>query len=235
MTSLNCRLRDHNFAVIANKRNRWFTSPLLRLARSSRRRWSFEKKEAVNSFGHRPTHHDHTERNKTMDPAATQLSKPTRIKPSILNRVLRKLALILIISIGGLYFLSMTSSRPDNLGVAGGKLAKCPSSPNCVSSQAETPEHQMPAIPFQGQPDEMIAKIKQYVESEFPRAKLVSEFDHYLHYEFKSLIFRFVDDVEFLVDDKDSTVQFRSASRVGHSDLGVNRKRMEKISESLKQ
>ncbi len=62
-----------------------------------------------------------------------------------------------------------------------------------------------------------------------PRIKLVEEEDSYLHYEFTSLLFRFVDDVEFLFEDATKTIHFRSASRVGYGDFGVNRKRMEEI------
>jgi uncharacterized protein (DUF1499 family) len=62
-----------------------------------------------------------------------------------------------------------------------------------------------------------------------PRTKLVDEDESYLHYEFTSLLLRFVDDVEFLFDEATKTIHFRSASRLGHSDFGVNRKRMEQM------
>jgi uncharacterized protein (DUF1499 family) len=62
-----------------------------------------------------------------------------------------------------------------------------------------------------------------------PQAQLVTVEDHYLHAEFTSLIFRFVDDVEFLHDPASSQIHVRSASRIGHSDLGVNRARIEKL------
>jgi uncharacterized protein (DUF1499 family) len=62
-----------------------------------------------------------------------------------------------------------------------------------------------------------------------PRTKLVEEDEAYLHYEFTSLLLRFVDDVEFFFDDEVKTIHFRSASRVGYGDLGVNRRRMEDI------
>jgi uncharacterized protein (DUF1499 family) len=58
---------------------------------------------------------------------------------------------------------------------------------------------------------------------------LVEEDEAYLHYEFTSLVLRFVDDVEFLFDDESKTIHFRSASRTGYGDLGVNRKRMEQV------
>ena len=71
-------------------------------------------------------------------------------------------------------------------------------------------------------------RIKELVE-EMPRTKIVTVEDNYLHAEFRSSVFRFVDDVEFLVDPKERAIHFRSASRVGYSDLGVNRRRMEQI------
>jgi uncharacterized protein (DUF1499 family) len=62
---------------------------------------------------------------------------------------------------------------------------------------------------------------------------LAGEAENYWHFEVTSLIFRFVDDVEFLIDRQKKRIDFRSASRVGHSDLGVNRRRMNAISRDL--
>jgi uncharacterized protein (DUF1499 family) len=62
-----------------------------------------------------------------------------------------------------------------------------------------------------------------------PRTKLVEADETYLHFECTSLLLRFVDDVEFLFDDETKTIHFRSASRIGYGDLGVNRRRMEDI------
>ena len=150
-----------------------------------------------------------------------------------LKRIVRRLALFPLLAIAGLYFLSMTAEQPDNLGESHGQLAKCPDSQNCVSSQSSDPRHAMPPIALVGSNSEIMEKIKAVVAGDFSRARLISETDNYLHFEFTSAIFRFVDDVEFLVDDEANVVHFRSASRVGHSDLGANRKRMEKISERL--
>lgn len=160
-----------------------------------------------------------------------QIGTATRGK----GRGFRRLALLPLVAIGGLYLLSMTAPQPSNLGVTNGQLAKCPESPNCVSTQAADESHRMPPIQMNGSREEIIGKIKSVIQSDFRRARVVSEMDNYLHFEFTSLVFRFVDDVEFLVDDKNGTVDFRSASRVGHSDLGANRNRMEKITERLKQ
>lgn len=66
-----------------------------------------------------------------------------------------------------------------------------------------------------------------------PRTKLIEEDDTYLHYECTSLLLRFVDDVEFVFDDEAKLIHFRSASRIGYGDLGVNRRRMEDIRSRL--
>lgn len=148
-------------------------------------------------------------------------------------RLLRKLIFVGIVAIGGLYMLSFFSPRPNDLGVVNGQLAECPDSPNCVSSQTASEIHRMDPIPFSGSVAEGIEKVKAAVNKLYPRARLIAEDENYLHFEFVSLIFRFVDDVEFLVNDNKGTIEFRSASRVGHSDLGVNRRRMTKLIEEI--
>jgi uncharacterized protein (DUF1499 family) len=107
-------------------------------------------------------------------------------------------------------------------------LGSCPSSPNCVSTQASDESHAI--VPFRYRKSRAEAKeaLKEAIRS-LPRTKLVEEDESYLHYEFTSLLLRFVDDVEFLFDDEAKTIHFRSASRTGYGDLGVNRKRMEQV------
>jgi len=128
----------------------------------------------------------------------------------------------------GILVAGCTGSRPMNLGVHDGKLAPCPASPNCVSSQSADKDHVVEPVPFSGTPAEAMADLIKVI-SGMPRARIVTATETYLHAEFTSALFRFVDDVEFWIDTNTSTVQLRSASRVGHSDLGVNRKRIEDL------
>jgi uncharacterized protein (DUF1499 family) len=144
------------------------------------------------------------------------------------KRVLIGLALVVVLIVGALAMMSLFSRKPSNLGVVNGRLAPCPASPNCVSTQATDDEHRMEPIPFTGSSEKAMQRIKDVV-AQMPRTKIVTVEDDYLHAEFRSAIFRFVDDVEFMVDPEAQLIHFRSASRVGHSDLGVNRRRMEKI------
>jgi len=113
-------------------------------------------------------------------------------------------------------------------------LDPCPSSPNCVSTQAPTDDrqHHMPVIPFTI-PTQAVVHAIMDVIAEHPRTRIVSRDTHYVHAEFRSRLFRFVDDVEFVVDPTEHVVHFRSAARVGRSDFGVNRRRMEELSRTL--
>ena len=108
-------------------------------------------------------------------------------------------------------------------------LGSCPSSPNCVSTQAQDDEgHAIAPISYRKPRAEAKEALKEVIRS-LPRMRLVEEDETYLHYEATSLLLRFVDDVEFLLDDQAKIIHFRSASRTGYGDLGVNRKRMEQV------
>ena len=122
----------------------------------------------------------------------------------------------------------MWSKRPTNLGVKNGRLTACPAAPNCVCTQADDAEHRIDAIRYVGNKADAIAKLKRAIAT-LPRTTIVAESADYLHVECTSLIFRFVDDVEFWIDEPNLTIHFRSASRVGRSDFGVNRRRMEAL------
>ncbi|WP_300673191.1 DUF1499 domain-containing protein [Desulfoluna sp.] len=124
------------------------------------------------------------------------------------------------------------SKRPRNLGVTDGALAPCPQSPNCVSTRAEDEKHRVAPLSFSGSPADTMDRIVSLL-METPRVTLVTRTDHYLHAEVRSALFRFVDDVEVLIDEVEGTLHFRSASRSGYSDFGVNRKRIERLKKRL--
>jgi uncharacterized protein (DUF1499 family) len=107
-------------------------------------------------------------------------------------------------------------------------LSPCPSSPNCVSTQASDERHAIAPFQYRKSRPEAKEALKAVIGS-LPRTRLVKEDEFYLHYEFTSLLLRFVDDVEFLFEDETQTIHFRSASRIGYGDLGVNRRRMEQV------
>jgi len=122
---------------------------------------------------------------------------------------------------------NFSGKKPSNLGVTDGKLAACPSSPNCVNSQSDDSKSKIEPLPMT-----TIANIKQAVGS-MERTTIIEETDTYLYAEFQTKLMGFVDDVEFYVDAAANAVQVRSASRLGQSDAGVNRKRVEEIRSKL--
>lgn len=124
-----------------------------------------------------------------------------------------------------LTLLGCAGERPANLGAQSGNLGTCPDSPNCVSSAETREDHHIAPI---AAPLNVIRQIIQ----EMPEAKIVSEESNYIYAEFTSRLMGFVDDVEFLADPATNVTQVRSASRLGKSDLGVNRKRIEAIREA---
>ena len=115
-------------------------------------------------------------------------------------------------------------------GEATHTLAPCPASPNCVSSEAGDREHFTEPLHFTGEASLAWNRLKSALATE-PRLTIVEDTGSYLHAEARSLIFRFVDDIEFVLDHGDGVIHVRSASRVGYSDFGVNRRRVERIRE----
>ncbi|MBD2164899.1 DUF1499 domain-containing protein [Calothrix membranacea FACHB-236] len=121
----------------------------------------------------------------------------------------------------------------SGLGVNNGHLSSCPTSPNCVVSQDADAKHAIDPIPYhlnRDQVRETLIKVLGVV----PRTEIVEQTNNYIHALSKSRIFKFVDDVEFYLPPNESVIHVRSASRLGDSDLGVNRRRVEQIRLALR-
>ena len=120
--------------------------------------------------------------------------------------------------------------RPGNLGVTQGRLAPPKRTPNCVSSQADPADagHYIAPIPFKGGAVEAMAAARRAVES-MQEATVIRHEGNYLYAEFRTKFMRFVDDVEFIFDEKAGLIHVRSAARLGRRDFGVNRARVEAI------
>jgi uncharacterized protein (DUF1499 family) len=121
-------------------------------------------------------------------------------------------------------------SRPTNLGVKNNQLTACPKSPNCVVSQgASDTEHAIAPLSYTGTPATAMAALHAIVAAQ-PGSEIISQTETYLYTEFTSKLMGFVDDVEFFLSEEEpGTVHVRSASRLGESDLGVNRQHIETI------
>ncbi len=111
------------------------------------------------------------------------------------------------------------------------QLAPCPSTPNCVSTQSADPAKRMDPIAYTGSVDDARATLLRILDR--PRVEIVASTEFFVHAVFTTRIMRFRDDVEFLFDPDAGVIHFRSASRVGRSDLGTNRRRMESLAQDL--
>ena len=122
--------------------------------------------------------------------------------------------------------LSCATKAPAT-GLVDGRLRPCPNKPNCVSSEAEGTPAYIEPLAFDGPPEEAWPRLKTAVQDIGGRVE--EESDTYLRATFRSRVFRFVDDLECRLDAENRVIHGRSASRVGYSDLGVNRKRVERL------
>ena len=143
---------------------------------------------------------------------------------------MKKLLLSFLLLTTSFLISSCEGTPPKDLGVQdqGPALKKCPESPNCVISfYPQDKEHYLEPIKTE-HPSEKAYKNILNLLQKFPRVTIVKKRGNYIRAEFKSSVFGFVDDVEFYFGET-GKIHFRSASRMGHWDLGVNHDRMEKI------
>ena len=142
-----------------------------------------------------------------------------------MKMLLGLVAVLVLAALGGFYDLAQQSKTGAALGLVNGALAPCPASPNCVCSEASTPQsHAVAALPSAAWD-----RLPGLVEAE--GGAVVARSETYIAATFRSPLFGFVDDVEFRRGE--GAVQVRSASRVGHSDLGANAKRVEAMRAAL--
>ena len=111
-------------------------------------------------------------------------------------------------------------------------LEPCPATPNCVSTRAERDSQRMDPIPFSGSLDEARSRLVDLLEAE-PRVRLEAVDRHRIVSVFTTRLMRFKDDVVFVLDPEERVIHFRSASRVGRSDWGANRDRMERLTRAF--
>lgn len=116
----------------------------------------------------------------------------------------------------------------ENTEMHNSRFSPCPDTPNCVSSRDQGGGHAIEPLHYQGGMVEAKAVLLEVLRS-FERTEVVEDSDGYVHAVFRSLVFRFADDVEFEFDDVKKRVHMKSASRAGYWDLGANRRRCESI------
>lgn len=141
------------------------------------------------------------------------------------------IALIMLIICGSRWY-NIEYAHAKNLGLSKGQLIECGKNPNCVSSQTTQSSMRIAPINASDTPELTWLMLRDLVET-IPQAILISENETYRHYQFTTPLMGFIDDVELLYDRKKQLIQVKSASRVGQSDFGANRKRVELLREGL--
>lgn len=124
------------------------------------------------------------------------------------------------------FLAACAGEPPQDIGVQNNRLTPCPDSPNCVSSYESDEVHGIAALAA------TLEAVEQVLVG-YDDANIVSSEGNYLYAEFTTPLMGYVDDVEFLHDSASGVTHVRSASRLGHSDLGANRTRIERIRADL--
>ncbi|MEM9482964.1 MAG: DUF1499 domain-containing protein [Cyanobacteria bacterium P01_F01_bin.116] len=121
-----------------------------------------------------------------------------------------------------------TGTAPTNIGIHDNQLIGCPDSPNCVSSSVSDDEHYIAPIEYTAEPAAVQEKLVAILNNQ-PRTQIIDQTDDYILVEFTSRLMGFVDDAEFYFLPDGHSIAMRSAARLGESDLGVNRRRLEQF------
>lgn len=142
------------------------------------------------------------------------------------------LAVAAVSVLPGLWILNRLIPPPSNPGLENGRLRACPDSPNCVVSENADASHAIDPIAFKGVAEVAMARLSALLDR-YPGCRIVEQRSGYLRCEFRTRICRFVDDVEFRLDAGAGLIHVRSASRLGYSDLGTNRRRVESLRQAM--
>lgn len=140
-----------------------------------------------------------------------------------LKFILPVLGVLIVLLLGGLSFFT----RHDVLKSPEQRvLFPCPDTPNCVFSNSSNPDSSIPPFSLiDNNPRQSWSKLVKAIEQ--AGGEILVDDGDYCHAVFTSTFFRFKDDLEIKLED--NLIAVRSASRAGKSDLGQNRKRVEKI------
>jgi len=142
-------------------------------------------------------------------------------------------ALIIIGALAALFLIRVfvENNKIPALGVTDGKLAPISKKPNNVCSQTDVTAKKVKALTAKDSPESTMAALKSAVAT-FGGGSIKTETDDYLYVVFSTSLMKYRDDVEFWLDTANNTVHYRSSSRAGYSDMGVNRARYDKIAAS---
>ncbi|NWF39112.1 DUF1499 domain-containing protein [Mariprofundus sp. NF] len=139
-------------------------------------------------------------------------------------------AVLLLLGLAAFIVMAMQSHKtPENIALQNGLLRPCPASPNCVCSEVHTQNSEQHAIAPIKLGDRDWSQMRSIILEQ--GGMIQQESDSYLHATFTTPVFRYIDDVELRLDQAGGLIHIRSASRVGRSDFGVNRKRVTQLTQ----
>ncbi|MBL1319833.1 MAG: DUF1499 domain-containing protein [Methylophaga sp.] len=144
------------------------------------------------------------------------------------------LSCIVIAVIIWFFIQGAASKQGKALGLIENNLASCPDKPNCVCSEhKDDTQHYISPITLTQNTSSALLNLKKVIDE--IGGTVQTESDGYLAATFTSALFGFVDDLEIKIDARQHLIHLRSASRVGHSDMGINKKRVELLKQLYKE
>ena len=144
------------------------------------------------------------------------------MKKMILWAAIPTVGLVCILAI-----LSIISRRKPSVGMVAGRLRPCSARPNCVCSEDKDLPSYVNPLAFSGSAESSWERARRIIRE--MGGKIVREEDCYLWATFRTRVFRFIDDMELRLDEENDVIHVRSSSRVGYSDMGANRRRVEQL------
>jgi len=144
-----------------------------------------------------------------------------------MNTVLTIIGIFIVFNFGRIYY---QNNQVPTLGVIEGQLSSISKKPNNVSSQTDIPEKHVAPLPMKGNATETMQALLT-ASTQYGNATIIEHTENYLYVVYTTALMKYRDDVEFYLDEANNEVHFRSASRAGYSDMGLNRERYDKIAE----
>ncbi|WP_372882622.1 DUF1499 domain-containing protein [Psychromonas sp.] len=147
---------------------------------------------------------------------------------------MKKAFLIVIIFFMNMHLAACSEKSPGDIAQSAEIISLCPAYPNCVSSDATDGEHQIAPYLLTQEAETVWAVVQEIIEQQ-PGCIIIEQTQYFLHVECRSALFRFVDDLKLELRTEQNIIAVYSASRLGYSDFGVNRKRIESLRAVLKE
>ena len=146
-----------------------------------------------------------------------------------MKKTLVIIILLFLLFIVYFFILGVNSKSKNSPKLIDGRLSECPNTPNCACTEnKDHAKHYISPINLSQStaPNfNSLLGLKEIILN--MGGSIQIEKENYISATFTSTIFRFVDDFEVRIDKANKVIHLRSASRVGRSDFGVNKKRIE--------